>query len=89
LYAFLISHVSHESHPLKLNHHNDIRGRMQIIKFLFMQFSPASCCSLLGPDTCLSSLFLNNLSLCKTLAFGDKLHQVNHPTSPEERAALR
>jgi hypothetical protein len=45
MYAFLspsASYMSYTSHPLWLYHSNYIRRRVQIMKLLFMQFSPTS-----------------------------------------------
>jgi hypothetical protein len=38
-------------HPPWLDHHNNMWWRLQIIKFLIMQFSPASCYFLLLRST--------------------------------------
>jgi hypothetical protein len=46
--------------------------RVQVMKLLIMQFSPAS----FGPNILLSTLFSNTLSLCSSLNVRD---QVSHP----------
>jgi hypothetical protein len=47
------------------------------MKLLTEQFTPTSCCFIIfGPNTLLSTLFSNNLSLCFSLDIRD---HVSHP----------
>ena len=65
------------SHSSRFYHLNNIGWRVQIIKFLIMQFSPLTCyLVLLGPNILLSTLFSNTLSLRSSLNDSD---QVSHP----------
>ncbi|PNF31822.1 hypothetical protein B7P43_G09339, partial [Cryptotermes secundus] len=50
--------------------------RVQVMKLLIMQFSPASCPSLFGSNILLNTFFSNTLSLCSSLKVRD---QISHP----------
>jgi hypothetical protein len=65
------------SHPPWLDNSNYTRRNVQVMKTLFMQFSPASYqSSLFGPAILLSTPFSNTLSLCSSHNVRD---QVSHP----------
>jgi hypothetical protein len=70
--------MSRPPHPPWFNHPNNIRRRIQVVKFIIMQFSPRSVSSLLGPNILLNTLFSETLSLCSSLKVR---HQVSHPYS--------
>jgi hypothetical protein len=76
-YAFLISSLTCVLHALLLYHRNNIWRRVQFMKLLFIQSSPAShYSSLLGPNFLLSTLISNTPSLCSALSVRD---HVSHP----------
>jgi hypothetical protein len=68
-------YMSHQLHSPGFNHPNNIRWRIQAVKFITMQFSPRFVSSLLGPNI-LNTLFSKTLSLCSSLKVRD---QVSHP----------
>jgi hypothetical protein len=69
--------TSAPSHPPWLDHSNYTWRRGQIMKLLIKQFlQPPVTSFLLGPNNLLSTLFLNNLSLCSTLKITD---QISYP----------
>jgi hypothetical protein len=70
-------YMSRPSHPLWFNHPNNIRWRIQAMKFIIIQFSPRSV-FLLGPNILLNTLFSKTLSLCSSRKVKD---QVPHPYS--------
>jgi hypothetical protein len=55
--------MSRPLHPPSFNHPNNIRWRIQVMKFIIMQFSPRSVFSRLGPNILLTPLFSKTLSL--------------------------
>jgi hypothetical protein len=61
-----------------VDHSSYTWSRVQVTKLLIIQFSPASPVTslLFGPNTLLSTLFSNSLSLCDSLNVRD---QVSHP----------
>jgi hypothetical protein len=63
-------HMSGLPHPPWFNHPNNIRWRIQAVKFIIMQFSPWSIF--------LNTLFSKTLSLCSSLKVRG---QVSHPYS--------
>jgi hypothetical protein len=70
--------MSRPPHPPWFNHPNNIRWRIQTVKFIIMQFSSRSVFSLLGPNILLNTVFSKTLSLCSSLKVRD---QVSHPYS--------
>jgi hypothetical protein len=69
--------MSRPPHPLWFNHPNNIRWRIQVMKFIIMQFSPRSIFLPLGPNI-LNTLSSKTFSLCSSLKVRD---QVSHPYS--------
>jgi hypothetical protein len=71
LYAFLSPHSCYmpcPSHPHWLDHSNYTWRRVQVMKLLIMQFrQPPFTSSLFDPNTVLSTLFSNTLSLCTSI----------------------
>jgi hypothetical protein len=70
--------MSHPPHPPRFNHPNNIRWRIQSVKFIIVQFSPRPIFSLLGPNILLNTLSSETVSLCSSLKVRD---QVSHPYS--------
>jgi hypothetical protein len=68
-------HMSRPPHPPWFNNPNNIRWRIQAVKFITVQFSPRSV-FLLGPNILLNTLFSKTLSLCSSPKVRD---QVSHP----------
>ena len=65
------------SPPLLLDHCNYTWRRAEVMEPLLLQFSPTSfSSSLLTPNTLLSTMFSNTLSLCSSLNIRD---QVSYP----------
>jgi hypothetical protein len=63
-------------------HPNNLRWRIQNVKFIIMQSSPASS-SLLGPN--INTVFSKTLSLCSSLKVRD---QVLHPYSTTDKITV-
>jgi hypothetical protein len=59
--------MSPPSHPPWFNRHNNIRWRIQAVKFIIMQFSSRSSSSPLGLSIILNTFFWKTLSLCSSL----------------------
>jgi hypothetical protein len=53
-------HMSRPPHPPWFDHPNNIRWRIQAVKFIIMQFPPDLSSSLLGPNVLLNILFSKN-----------------------------
>jgi hypothetical protein len=68
--------MSRAPHPPWFNHTNNIRWRIQVMKFIIMQFLHDPPRSLLGPNIILNTVFSETLSLCSSLKVRD---QVPHP----------
>jgi hypothetical protein len=60
-------HMSRPPHPPWFNHPNNIRWRIQAMKFIITQFSHDPSSSLLGPYIFLNTLISKTLSLCSSL----------------------
>jgi hypothetical protein len=73
LYALLFfPFVLHD--PPWLEHSNYTWRRVQVMKLLIMQFSPTPVTSsLFGPNSLLSTLFSNTLSLCSSVNVRDEV----------------
>jgi hypothetical protein len=69
--------MSCSPHPPWFNHLNNIRWRIQAVKFIIMQFSLRSV-FILGPTILLNNPFSKTLNLCSSLKVRD---QVSHPYS--------
>jgi hypothetical protein len=67
-------HMSRPPHPPWFNHPNNIRWRIQAVKFIIMQFYPWSI--FLPFRSNINTLFSETLSLCSSLEMKD---QVSHP----------
>jgi hypothetical protein len=65
------------SHPPWLDHSNYIWRRVQVMKFLIMQFSPTSCHFI----PLRSALFSNTLSLCSSLNVRDQVSSLSKSIS--------
>jgi hypothetical protein len=65
-------------HHRWFNHPNNIRWRIQAVKFIIMQFYPRSDFLPLGPNALLNTLFSKIPSLCSSPKVRD---QVSHPYS--------
>jgi hypothetical protein len=65
-------------HPPWLNHPNSIRWRMQVIKFIIMQFSPLSVFIPFRTKYPPQKQFSETVSLCSSLKMRD---QASHPYS--------
>jgi hypothetical protein len=70
-------HMSRRPHPLWFNHPNNIRWKIQAVKFV-MQFSPRSLFLPFRSKYLLNTLFSKTLSLCSSPKVRD---QVSHPYS--------
>jgi hypothetical protein len=68
-------HMSRPPHPPSFNHPNNIRWRMQAMKFIIMHCLHDPSSSLSGPNILLSTLFLKTLSLCSSLKLRDQVSQ--------------
>jgi hypothetical protein len=71
-------HMSSPPHPPLFNHPNNIRRRIQVMKFVIMQFSPRSVFLPFRPKYPPQHSVLKNLSLCSSPKVRD---QVSHPYS--------
>jgi hypothetical protein len=58
-----VCHMSSPPHPPSFNHPNNIRWRIQVMKFIIMQVSPRSVFLNLGPNILLNTLFSKTFSL--------------------------
>jgi hypothetical protein len=65
--------MSRPPQPPWFNHPNNIRWRIQAVKFIIMQFSLDPSSSLLGPNIFLNALFSKTLSLCSSLKVRDQV----------------
>jgi hypothetical protein len=71
--------LSHPSHPPGFNHPNNVRWRIQAVKFIIMQFSLWSVYfPFLSPDIFLNTPFSKTISLCSSPKVR---YQVSHPYS--------
>jgi hypothetical protein len=68
--------MSHPPHPPWFNHPNNIRWRIQAMKFIIMQFSSWSIFIAFSSRYLPNTLFSKILSLCSSFKVRD---QVSHP----------
>jgi hypothetical protein len=78
-------HMSRSPHPPWFNHPNNIRWRIQVMKFIIMQFFPRSVFLPLGPRILLNTLFSKTVSLCSSFKLRD---QVSHPYSTTDKITV-
>jgi len=72
------SHMSRSPQPPSFNHANNIRWRIQAMKFINVQFSPRSVFVPSGLNILLNTLFSKTFSLHSSLKVRDK---ISHPYS--------
>jgi hypothetical protein len=78
-------HMSRPPRPPWLIQPNNIRWRIQDVKFIIMHFSPRTSSSLLGPNILLNTLFSKTFSLYSFLKERD---QVSHPSSTTGKSTV-
>jgi phosphate starvation-inducible membrane PsiE len=79
-----VCHMSSPLHPPWFNHLNNIQWRIQVMKFIIMQFSLQSAFLPLGSNI-LNTLFSKTLSLCSSLKVRD---EVLHPYSTSDKITV-